>query len=266
MKMKRWIALTASIGMVLGTMSLTACGGGGGAANIDYTIKIVDQDGDVVQGVSFAVLDGEKTVATLQTDANGVASGAMPAGEYTVSYTATPSIEYDVNPETAGIDIVTEFSISSTAANVTLVISNWTAGTTLNPYTCYYETNEITDAITGEITYETSATMFVPTVKANSDNYYLIAKSGDRIICVEQANVTIIYKGTSYSAKDGAIEIQAQAAVAGDLNDWARFQIINDTDSDIQLVMTFKDVETEEGGDETTSEETTETTSEELGA
>ena len=258
MKMKRWIAFTASTVMALGVMSLTACGGGGGAVNIDYTIKIVDQDGDVVQGVSFAVLDGEKTVATLQTDANGVASGAMPAGEYTVSYTATPSIEYDVNPETAGIDIVTEFSISSTTANVTLVISNWTAGTTLNPYHCYYETNEETG--------ETSATMFVPTVKANSDNYYLIAKSGDRIICVEQANVTIIYKGTSYSAKDGAIEIQAQAAVAGDLNDWARFQIINDTDGDIELVMTFKDVETEEGGDETTSDETTETTSEEVGA
>ena len=251
MKMKRWIAFTASTVMALGVMSLTACGGGGGAVNIDYTIKIVDQDGDVVQGVSFAVLDGEKTVASLVTDANGVASGAMPAGEYTVSYTATPSIEYDVNPETAGIDIVTEFSISSTAANVTLVISNWTAGTTLNPYHCYYET---------------SATMYVPTVKANSDNYYLIAKSGDRIICVEQANVTILYKGTSYSAKDGAIEIQAQAAIAGDLNDWARFQIINDTDNDIELVMTFKDVETEAGGDETTSDENAETTSEELGA
>ncbi len=258
MKMKKWIALTASIGMALGCMAFAACGGDGGAANIDYTIKIVDQDGDVVQGVTFAVLDGEKTVATLETDENGVASGAMPAGEYTVSYTEMPSTDYDVNPETSGVNIVTAFSISSTDADVILVVPNFAEGTSFNPYTCYYETNEETGAV--------SETMYVPMVKANSDNYYEIAKSGDRIICVKKADVTIIYKGTSYSAKDGAIEIQAQAAIAGDLNDWAKFQIINDTDEDIQLVMTFKEMETEEGGDETVSDESTETTSEEINA
>ena len=259
MKAKKWIAFTAALGMAFGTLALSACGGGdGGAANIDYTITIVDQEGEGVQGVTFDVLKGESTVATLETDENGVASGTLQSGDYAVSYTEMPSIEYDANPETAGIDIVTQFSISAADADVTLVISNWAAGTSLNPYHCYYETNEETG--------ETSATMYVPTVKANSDNHYVVAKSGDRIICIQQADVTVIYKGVSYSAKDGDIEIQSQATVAGDLNYWANFQIINATDSDIQLVMTFKEEVTEEGGDENVSDETSETTSEEVGA
>ncbi len=116
-----------------------------------------------------------------------------------------------------------------------------------NPHWCYYNLDD-----TGEII---GTSMYVPTIKANSAEYYQISKSGDKVVCIEQADVTVIYKGTSYSAKDGAIEIQCQPAVAGDLNDWAIFQIINATSSDIELIMNFKGSGTVEG-DETTSDET----------
>lgn len=127
-------------------------------------------------------------------------------------------------------------------------------GTEGNPHWCYYQLDEETGEIIG-------TSMYVPTIKANSAEYYQIAKSGDKVVCIEQADVTVIYKGTSYSAKDGAIEIQCQSAVAGDLNDWAVFQIINATSSDIELVMNFKGSGAVEGdgttSDETTSDETT---------
>lgn len=127
-----------------------------------------------------------------------------------------------------------------------------------NPHWCYYQLDEDTGEIIG-------TSMYVPTIKANSAEYYQISKSGDKVVCIEQADVTVIYKGTSYSAKDGAIEIQCQPTVAGDLNDWAIFQIINDTSSDIELIMNFKGSGTieddatgsDETSDETTSNETT---------
>lgn len=123
-----------------------------------------------------------------------------------------------------------------------------------NPHRCYYEL----DYDTGEII---GTSMKVPAIKANSAEYYLISKSGDKVVCIEQADVTVVYKGTSYSAKDGMIEIQCQPAVAGDLNDWALFQIINATSNDIELIMNFKGSGTIEGdgtdSDETTSDETT---------
>ena len=127
-----------------------------------------------------------------------------------------------------------------------------------NPHWCYYQLDEDTGEIIG-------TSMYVPTIKANSAEYYLISKSGDKVVCIEQADVTVIYKGTSYSAKDGAIEIQCQPTVAGDLNDWAIFQIINDTSNDIELIMNFKGSGTieddatgsDETSDETTSNETT---------
>lgn len=260
MKMKQWIALTAAIGLTFGTMAFTACGGkdndNGGSAPPDpqnCTLTIVDQDGDKVEGVTFNVLQGETTVATLETDENGEASTTIQPGEYSVSYTEFPSTFYDVDPETAGIPIVTTFTVSDAATVVTLVVSNWDFGTSLNPYTCYYGTDEETG--------EAHDTMTVPTVKANSDNYYIISRSADRILCVGQADVTILYSGTfidtdgqtktfdeTHSAKDGAIEIQLHGK-AGDFYDWAKIQIVNETDADIELVMTMKEAAVEDGGE-----------------
>ncbi|MBQ8876794.1 MAG: hypothetical protein IJY63_04545 [Clostridia bacterium] len=264
MKTKKWLTLTAAIGLTFGVMAFTACGGkgdNGNSASPDpqiCTLTIVDQDGDKVEGVTFDVLQGETTVATLETDENGVATvDAILPGEYSVRYTEFPSTFYDVDPETAGIPIVTRFTVSDTAAVVTLVVSNWDFGTSLNPYTCYYGTDEETG--------EPHDTMTVPTVKANSDNYYVISRSADRILCIGQADVTILYSGTfidtdgqtktfdeTHSAADGAIEIQLHGK-AGDFYDWAKIQIVNETDADIELVMTMKDVAVEEG-DESTEE------------
>ena len=235
MKMKKWITIAAALGLTFCVAGLTACGDKG-ASQVDYTITILDQDGDAVAGVTFDVLQGDKTVATLETDENGAASGTLSAGDYTVSYTELPSLEYDANAETAGIEIVTDFSLSTNAPDVTLTIANAGEGTSLNPYTCYYDVND-----------EDAEVMVVPTVKANSDNYYEVSRSADRKIYIKQANVTVIYKGVSYNAADGDIEIQSQSPVVGDFNYWAPIQIINETDVDINLIMTLSEVVVEEG-------------------
>jgi hypothetical protein len=106
-----------------------------------------------------------------------------------------------------------------------------------NPHPCYYWTEEETG--------EASAVMHVPTIKAHSAEYYIISRSADRFICVKQANVSIVCGDNTYSAKDGDIEFQS-------LGDPGNFyyaqiiQIVNDTDEDINLVMTFKEATVEE--------------------
>ena len=106
-----------------------------------------------------------------------------------------------------------------------------------NPHPCYYSTDEETG--------ETSAVMHVPTIKAHSAEYYIISRSASRVICVKQANVTIIYGENTYSAKEGDIEFQSQGD-PGNMFYAATIQIVNDTDADINLVMTFKEVVEEE--------------------
>ena len=152
-------------------------------------------------------------------------------------------------------------SSESSVANSDSSEIDWPLGSVGNPYWCYYELDPDTGDIVGD-------SMYVPTIKANTSEYYLICKSGDKTICIEQADLTIVYKDTTYSAKDGAIEIKAQPAIAGDLNDWAVFQIINETENDIEIVMTFKVVELEEGeGDvsDVSSDVSSEVNSEEVG-
>ena len=121
-----------------------------------------------------------------------------------------------------------------------------------NPYRCFYEV----DYDTGEIVGDSMHIYFndaicLPTAKANSVEYFEIAKAGDKTIIIDQADVTIVYNGTSYSAKDGAIEIQAKPTIAGDHRESAIFQIINETDADIELIIQFKEMDEETGEGET---------------
>ncbi len=109
-------------------------------------------------------------------------------------------------------------------------------GTVNNPHYCYYWTDEETG--------EPSATMYVPTIKAHSAEYYAVVRSANNFICVKQANVKIVYNGQTYDAKDGDIEFQS-AGEAGNTFYAATIQIVNDTDADIELVMTFKEVAVE---------------------
>ena len=87
--------------------------------------------------------------------------------------------------------------------------------------------------------------MYVPTLTAGSKGYYGVSRAGGKIICIAQADITVIYNGVSYSAKDGAIEIPS----AGDVEDFfyvATMRIINNTDADIEIVMTLKDAPVED--------------------
>lgn len=246
--MKKWIATVSAIGLTFSATLATACGDTEPdlGPDINYTITILDQDGDAVQGVQFAVMQGSNQIATLTTNAQGEATGTAKAGTYTVNYTSLPSVDYDVNPETAGISIVKSFAISQTDADVELVVSNWTKGTSLNPYVCYYGFTEIfeEDGVTVKETI-TNDYMTVPTVTANSDKYFGIAKAMNRTLTVGQADVTIIYAGQTYSAKNGAVEIQ-MLGEALDVNYIAVMQILNETGEDITLTMSLSEVVVEE--------------------
>lgn len=248
MKMKKLIATISAIGLTFGATFATACGEDAPdlGPDIDYTITILDQDGDAVVGATFAVMQGSTQIASLTTDENGEATGKAKAGNYTVNYTALPSVDYDVNPDTAGIPIVTSFSVSQTDADIELIVSNWTKGTSLNPYVCYYGFTEIfeEDGVTIKETIENDY-MTVPTVEANSNAYYGVSRAMNRKLTVQQADVTIIYGGVTYSPKDGAVEIQMLGEEM-DVNYVAVMQVINATNADVSLTMTLSEVVVEE--------------------
>jgi hypothetical protein len=248
MKMKKLIATISAIGLTFGATFATACGEDAPdlGPDIDYTITILDQDGDAVVGATFAVMQGSTQIASLTTDENGEATGKAKAGNYTVNYTALPSVDYDVNPDTAGIPIVTAFSVSQTDADIELIVSNWTKGTSLNPYVCYYGFTEVDENGDGEADYTVDNDyMTVPTVEANSNAYYGVSRAMNRKLTVQQADVTIIYGGVTYSPKDGAVEIQMLGEEM-DVNYVAVMQVINATNADISLTMTLSEVVVEE--------------------
>ena len=243
MKMKKWIATVSAIGLTFGATFATACGEEEQAPDlgpdINYTITILDQDGEAVVGAQFAVMQGSTQIATLTTNADGEATGVAKAGNYTVNYTTLPSVDYDVNPDTAGIPIVTAFTVSQTATDIELIVSNWTKGTSLNPHSCYYGfTNVGGEDVSNDY-------MTIPTVLANSDDYFGVSKAMNRVLTVEQADVTIIYGGQTYSPKDGAIQIQMLGEEL-DYNYVAVMQIINETDADITLTMSLSQIVVEE--------------------
>ena len=250
MKMKKWIATVSAIALTFGATLATACGEEEQTTDlgpdIDYTITIVDQDGEVVAGAEFAVMQGSTRIATHTTNAQGEATGKAKAGNYTVSYTQLPSVDYDVNPDTAGIAIVTSFSVSQADSDIELIVSNWAKGTSLNPYICYYGSTEIyeEDGVTLKETI-THDYMTIPTVSANSDDYFGVTKATNRKLTVGKANVTIIYDGVTYSPKDGEIEIQMNGGEL-DVNYVAVMKIINNTDEDISLKMSLSEVVMEE--------------------
>ncbi len=256
MKMKKWIATVSAIGLAFGATFATACGGDDApetpdlGPDIDYTITIVDQDGEAIVGVEFDVMQGSTRIATLTTNAQGEATGKAKAGNYTVNYTALPSANYDANPNTAGIPIVKTFSVSSTVTDIELIVSNWANGTSLNPYICYYGFTEIDENEDG-VPEETisDSYMTVEPVAANSDCYYGISRAMNRTLTIAQADVTIIYDGATYSAKNGTIEIQMNGDEM-DVNYVAVMQIINETGVEIPLTMTLSEVVVEEAPEE----------------
>lgn len=247
MKMKKWIATVSAIALTFGATLATACGEEEQTTDlgpdIDYTITIVDQDGAVVEGVQFAVMQGSTQIATHTTNAQGEATGKAKAGNYTVSYTQLPSVDYDVNPDTAGIAIVTSFSVSQADSDIELVVSNWAKGTSLNPYIWYYAFTEVD----GENVTDSYMSIYDvgDKVVANSDYYYGVSRAMDRKLTVEKADVTIIYDGATYSPKNGAVEIQMNGGEL-DVNYVAVMKIINNTDEDISLKLALSEVVMEE--------------------
>ena len=128
-------------------------------------------------------------------------------------------------------------------------------GSVGNPYRCFYEVDYDTGAIIGDSMHMLfDDSMDLPLIKANSADYYEIAKAGEKTIIIEQADVTIVYKGESYSAQDGVIEIKAVPTIAGDHRESALLQIINATASDIELIIKFAEMEIEDGETSDTSD------------
>ena len=219
MKMKKWISLASALCLTLGIAAATAACGG--AKTVDFTITLKDQDGDLIKNATLALAQNDKEICELTTDKNGQAVATAKPGEYSIVYKALPDLFEG---------ITTQLTLTKDSSEIEITVEDWNFGSSLEPYVCYYGTNEETG--------ESHDYMTVPTVLAYSDAYYAIRFGSARTITVDQADVTIIYDGVSYNAANGDVEIQLLGEV-GDMNKHPVIQIINETDMDLEIVITL---------------------------
>ena len=227
MKMKKWISLASALCLTLGiTAATAACGG---TKTVDFTITLKDQDGDLIKNATIALAQNDNEVYELTTDKNGQAVATAKLGEYTVVYKSLPDSFEGVS---------SQITLTASTSEIELTVEDWNFGSSLNPYACYYGTDEETD--------EPHDYMTVPPILAYSDDYYAIIFGSARSITVDQADVTIIYDGVSYNAANGDVEIQLLGEV-GDSNVHPVIQIINETDMDLEIVITLSGTAYDDG-------------------
>ena len=224
--MKKFLCALLALGMTLGMAFTAACGGDDNNGNTSST--------DSSSEISSVEASSSEEVSSEEVSSEGVSSEEVSSEEV--------SSEEVSSEEVSSEEVSSEEESSEELGGE----EETPLGALENPHPCYYWTEEETG--------EMSEMMHVPTVKANSSDYYIILRSSDRVICIKQANVTVVYEGNSYSAKDGDIEIQSLGE-SGNMFYAAIVQIINDTDADIDIIMTFKDATVEDGGSEEESSE-----------
>jgi hypothetical protein len=227
MKLKKWIALTSALCLTVGiTAAATACGG---ESSVAFTITVKDQDGDLIEHATLALAQDNKEICELTTDKNGQAVATAKLGEYSIVYKALPDLFEG---------IPTQITLTKDSSDIEITVEDWNFGSSLEPYVCFYGTDEETG--------ESHDYMTVPTILAYSDAYYTIRFGSARTITVDQADVTIVYDGVSYNAANGSVEIQLLGEV-GDMNKHPVIQILNETDMDLEIVITLSADASDEG-------------------
>ena len=171
--------------------------------HVDYTLTILDQDDLPVEGVTLTLTQGDTTVATLTTNASGVASGNVVAGAYTLTVDDYPIGYYPAN-ETIPLLITPD--VSAFTIEFENTIPN---GTAARPYPVIEDENTATIA--------------------SGQTMYYHAFGVERIVKIENAPATlaIVVEDTSYTPDEsGTIEVLLLAK-DGDARQGLSFAIAN---------------------------------------
>jgi hypothetical protein len=180
--------------------------------NVDYTFTFLDQDGLPVSGVSFTLSQGSTTVATLTANENGVATGNIVAGPYTLTLTQYP-IGYFPD---AGFQ---EILITADAASQTILFENTIPnGSITRPFHIIEDETPVT-------------------LEANQTLYYH-SFGEERILRIESTLVAVQVGEDTYLAdENGVIEVLLTAENA---REGFSFSITNlDVENPVEITFTM---------------------------
>ncbi len=152
------------------------------AVIVDYTITVVDQDGNKIESASFTIYAGFDQAANGTTDAEGSFSLKLVEGEYTLSFDSLPEGYFPYEASSA-INVSTE--ITTAEILVENVIPN---GSAERPFPISIENPSVT-------------------LPASASYYYSIG-GGTRILKLEAAGIELVYGNNTYLPDvNGKIEL-----------------------------------------------------------
>ena len=170
-------------------------------ASYSVTFTTVDNEGVKIAGLILQIENEYDEVFTATSNADGIATITLEAGEYRVTYKEESIPEnYLCYPKTIIVNeegMVIELEINNNTPN----------GTAARPY-----------VITEDV-----VTLTVP---ANERLYYIISHASDRTLVVTGADFTITYNAEVYEPVDGEIRIKL---VETDPNDPSLFSVTNNS-------------------------------------
>ena len=176
-------------------------------AKENCTFTVVDSDGQKVAGAKFTLERGS-VKETLTSDANGVASVALMATTYTVTFDYN-SIPEGFQPSVYSVEVTAD----STSFEL-LLVNNNPNGTAERPY--YIVENETPIVLL-----------------ADEEVYYNIRGGSGKTLSIECDEVIVTFNGTPYEPVDGVIEIYIESEVDA-MN---VFSIKNTTTADLDIVI-----------------------------
>lgn len=176
-----------------------------------FTVK--DQDGLTVSDVTLELQQNGVTVFSTTTDGEGKATCKINTGSYVVKFTTVPE-------GYSGDDVTID--IAEDTAAMELAIRNVTPnGEADRPFIIVEDTTEVE-------------------LPAGGTYHYMLYSGMNRIITVENANVTIRYKDTDYAPdENGKIEVPLQSEGP---RDPVSFSLSNTTDAAMTVTVKIESV------------------------
>ena len=188
----------------------------GATVAVSYSVTFVtkDDEGIKIQGLILQIENEYDDVFTATSDAEGIATVTLEAGEYRVSYKEESIPEnYLCYPKT--------IVVNQEGMVVALTIENNTPnGTAARPY-----------VVTEDVE--------ILTVPANATQYYKVPHASDRTLVVTGANFTITYNAEVYEAVDGEIRIKL---IETDPKDPSLFSVTNNSDAELNAPIVLESV------------------------
>lgn len=209
--------------MLLFCGAFVACNKDTGNSSVDgnkeyaYVVTVVDQDENALKDIGLSLLKSEETVVEGVTDENGKAELKATVGEYTLVLDEA-TIPVGFIPDNYSYTV----EITATGENaLTIEIEDMNPdGTEEKPFTFIYGEN-------GEMTI---------TVPANTTHYYIVYRSGGRLLTVESGDLEIAFGGNTYTATNGKIEATL-LGTEDDMQTGTVFAVVNKTANAVQARM-----------------------------